>query len=334
MLDRISKAAQQDALERGYTRRHLARIAGMLAAGAPLFSEAMFAQEPTRTRSGRGGGQRVTPPDAVRIDLNEYPDGPHPDTVQAVAEVARYGNRYRPRHEHQDLVDAVAQTEGLKTEYISLGIGSSDPLQAAAIAFTSPTRPLVTADPVYESAGRAAEKMGVKVYRIPLRTTDYTHDVRAMIKADPNAGAYYVCSPNNPTGTMTSFDDLKYLLDNKPKGSVLILDEAYVQFAIEHSPAIEWVAADKDIVVLRTFSKIYSMAGLRMGMALARPDLLQKMRPWSASLLPITGIVAATASLKVKDLRATPQDQSGCAGEHAGVPRGKEDRVHQGTEMQ
>jgi len=276
----------------------------MLAAGAPFFTEASLAQEAT-TRQGRGGGQRVTPPDAVRIDLNEYPEGPHPEAVQAIANVARFGNRYRPTREQPDLVVAIAETEGLKTNYVSLGIGSSDPLQAAAIAFTSPTRSLVTADATYESAGRAAEKMGVKVHRIPLRATDYAHDVRAMVKADPNAGAYYVCSPNNPTGTVTSFEDVKWLLDNKPKGSIVILDEAYIQFAIEHSPAMEMVAADKDIVVLRTFSKIYSMAGIRMGAALARPDLLQKMRPWSASLLPITGIVAATASLKVKDLRAT-----------------------------
>src|SRR5580693_1166327 len=102
MSDRISKAAQTDALDRGYTRRHLARIAGMLAAGAPFFTEASLAQEAT-TRQGRGGGQRVTPPDAVRIDLNEYPEGPHPEAVQAIANVARFGNRYRPTREQPDL---------------------------------------------------------------------------------------------------------------------------------------------------------------------------------------------------------------------------------------
>ena len=207
--------------------------------------------------------------------------------------------------EKPDLIALAAETEGLKTNYVSIGIGSSDPLRAAAIVFTSPTRSLVTGDPVYESAGRAAELMGVKVHRIPLRQTDYAHDVRAMLKADPNAGAYYINSPCNPTGTVTPMEDVNYLLANKPRGSILILDEAYIQFAVERSPAIDLVAADKDIVVLRTFSKIYGMAGLRMGLSYGRPDLLQKMRPWMQTLYPITAIAAATASLKVKDLLST-----------------------------
>jgi histidinol-phosphate aminotransferase len=304
-MTRIGEAAQRDALERGYTRRHLARIGSMLAAGAiPLFTEASFAQ------SSRGNGTpRVTPPDAVRIDLNEYPEGPCPEAVEAVGAIAKFGNRYRPHHEQPDLLAAAAETEGVKPEYVSIGIGSSDPLRAAAIAFTSPARSLVTADPVYESAGRAAEQMGIKVHRIPLRETDFAHDVRAMLKADPNAGAFYICSPNNPTGTVTSKEDVDYLLANKPKGSILILDEAYIQFAMERSPAMDLVAADKDIIVLRTFSKIYGMAGLRMGLAYGRPELLQKMRPWMQTLFPITGIAAATASLKAKNLRP-PRRQS------------------------
>jgi len=297
MSNRIPQAAQTNAFERGLTRRHLARVASMMAAGAlPLFTEASFAQTSAGTRP------KAMPPDAVRIDLNEYPEGPCPDAVQAVAAIARFGNRYRPHSEQQELIQAAAESEGLKPNYISIGIGSTDPLRAAAIAFTSPAHSLVTADPVYETAGRTAEMMGVKVHRIPLRTSDYAHDVRAMVQADSSAGLFYICSPNNPTGTVTSKEDIDYLLANKPKGAVLLLDEAYIQFAMERSPAIDLVAADKDIIVLRTFSKIYGMAGLRVGLALGRPDLLQKMRPWigSQSLFPITAIAAATASLKTK----------------------------------
>jgi histidinol-phosphate aminotransferase len=271
----------------------------MTAVAIPLFNEVSLAQD------SRGMSNRVMPPDAVRIDLNEHPDGPCEEAVQAVAAIARFGGRYRPHHEHQDLVDAVAETESLKPDYIALGVGSSGPLRSATCAFTSPTRSLVTANPTYEVAGRMAELMGVKVHRVPLRLTDYAHDVKAMVQADSNAGLYYVCSPNNPTGTVTSRQDLDYLLANKPKGSILVLDEAYIQFAVERSPAVDLVAADKDIVILRTFSKLYGMAGLRLGLALGRPDLLQKMRPWNDALFPITGIAAATASLKVKDLRAT-----------------------------
>jgi histidinol-phosphate aminotransferase len=300
-MNRTGEVAQVGAPQQGYTRRHLARIGSMLAAGAiPLFTEASFAQS-----SGGNGTPRVTPPDAVRIDLNEYPEGPCPEAVEAVGAIARFGNRYRPHSEQPDLLAVAAETEGLKPNYVSIGIGSSDPLRAAAIVFTSPTRSLVTADPVYETAGKSAELMGVKVHRIPLRQTDYAHDVKAMLKADPNAGLFYICSPNNPTGTVTSKEDLDYLLANKPAGSILLLDEAYIQFAVERSPAIDLVAADKDIIILRTFSKIYGMAGLRMGLSYGRPDLLQKMRPWMQTLFPITGIAAAAASLKARDLRPT-----------------------------
>ncbi len=98
-----------------------------------------------------------------------------------------------------------------------------------------------------------------------------------MIKADPNAGAYYICNPNNPTGTLTPRKDLEYILANKKKDAVLIIDEAYVHFSGRENMSTDLVAQDKDVVVLRTFSKIYGMAGLRAGAAYGRPDLLQKI---------------------------------------------------------
>jgi histidinol-phosphate/aromatic aminotransferase/cobyric acid decarboxylase-like protein len=124
-----------------------------------------------------------------------------------------------------------------------------------------------------------------------------------MAKADPNAGLIYVCNPNNPTGTLTSRADIETLLANKPAGSILLLDEAYIH--ISGAPmASDLVAADKDIIILRTFSKLYGMAGLRAGAALGRPDMLAKIMPYSAGALPVTGMAGATASLKVKNLVA------------------------------
>jgi histidinol-phosphate aminotransferase len=124
-----------------------------------------------------------------------------------------------------------------------------------------------------------------------------------MVGADPNAGILYICNPNNPTGTITSREDIEYALANKPKGSILLLDEAYIHFS-DAKPCLDLVAADKDVVVLRTFSKIYGMAGLRCGFAIGRPDLLAKLEPYGWNSMPITAVVAATCSLKSKSLVA------------------------------
>jgi histidinol-phosphate aminotransferase len=125
--------------------------------------------------------------------------------------------------------------------------------------------------------------------------------VKAMATADPNAGVIYLCNPNNPTGTLTKKSDIEWLVANKPKDSIVLLDEAYIHFSgAEFS--VDLVAADKDVIILRTFSKLYGMAGLRAGAAIARPDLLEKIRNWGAGMMPITGMTGAAASLKVKTL--------------------------------
>jgi histidinol-phosphate/aromatic aminotransferase/cobyric acid decarboxylase-like protein len=119
-----------------------------------------------------------------------------------------------------------------------------------------------------------------------------------MVAASPTAGVIYICNPNNPTGTLTKRKDIEFVLANMPKGSILLLDEAYIHLSGDAAGS-DLVAADKDIIILRTFSKLYGMAGLRAGAAFGRPDLLAKMTPYGAGALPVTGVVGATASLKV-----------------------------------
>lgn len=97
-----------------------------------------------------------------------------------------------------------------------------------------------------------------------------------MLAAPPDAGVFYTCTPNNPTGTLTSHADIEYFLEKKPKGSLVLVDEAYIHFSDAQS-AIDLVKADKDLIVLRTFSKLFGMPGLRCGFAIGRPDLLAKM---------------------------------------------------------
>ncbi len=156
------------------------------------------------------------------------------------------------------------------------------------------------ADPGYEAGTRAAKFIGAKVINVPL-TKSYTHDVKAMAAASPDAGLIYICNPNNPTGTLTPQSEIEWLIANKPKGTIVMIDEAYTHLT-EAPFNSHLVAADKDVVILRTFSKIYGMAGLRAGAAFARPDLQDRISGFSSTMMPITGMAAASASLEVKNL--------------------------------
>ena len=240
------------------------------------------------------------PPGSIVINANENPLGPCDVARKAVAEIAPQGGRYS-YWLTDELVKTFAEGQGLKPENVRIFPGSSEPLHFAVLAFTSPARSYVTADPGYEAGMRAAKYSGARVVKVPL-TKAYSHDTQAMIAAAPDAGLFYVCTPNNPTGTLTPRSDIERLVAGKPKGSVVLVDEAYIHFSNAPS-VIDLVKAGQDVIVLRTFSKIYGMAGLRCGMAIARPDLIAKLEGFSGwGALPITAVVAATASLKHEQL--------------------------------
>jgi histidinol-phosphate/aromatic aminotransferase/cobyric acid decarboxylase-like protein len=174
------------------------------------------------------------------------------------------------------------------------------------MAFVSPQRGLVTVDPGYEAAARAAEAVGAPVTRVPLLKGTFGHDIPAMVAAakKTNAGLIYVCNPNNPTGTVTPRKDVEFLLKNKPEGSIVLLDEAYLHFTDEPFGS-DLIAKGEDVMVLRTFSKIYGMAGLRAGFAMAKPEILAKMKIWSSGAMPVTGMAAAHASIMDAELIPT-----------------------------
>jgi len=239
-------------------------------------------------------------PGAVVIDANENPLGPCDLARKAIVDMAPQGGRYSYWLK-EEFVKTYCEAEGLKPEYLRVFPGSSEPLHFSVLAFTSPTKSYVTADPGYEAGMRAAKFSGARIAKTSLTKT-YAHDVKAMIAAAPDAGLFYVCTPNNPTGTMTLHSDIEQLVATKPKGSVVMVDEAYIHFS-DGVSAIDLVKADQDVIVLRTFSKIYGMAGIRCGVAIGRPDLLEKMEiygGWSA--MPITAVAAATASLRHEHL--------------------------------
>ncbi len=283
----------KELIARGFSRRNFGRLATMVAAGSTL----PFANEQALAQLSmiKGG----VPADAVKIDANENPMGPCPEALEGIHKMAANGGRYLYQ-ETFDMTETMAEQEGVKPTYIRAYPGSSAPLHHAVLAFTSPTKPYVMADPGYEQGAGAAEFIGAKTIRVPL-AKDYSHDVKAMVAASPDSGLIYICNPNNPTGSITKRSDIEWLVANKPKGCVVMIDEAYYHLA-GISPYTDMVAADKDVIVLRTFSKIYGMAGIRAGAAIARPDLLKKMGAYMVGALPTTAMAAANASLKVKTL--------------------------------
>jgi histidinol-phosphate aminotransferase len=237
------------------------------------------------------------PDGAVMIDSNENPLGPCATARAAVADIAPSGGRYLDNLT-DDLVNEITKLAGLKPEYVTVHAGSTPPLHHSVCAFTSPQKSYVTADPGFEAGMFAVKATGARVVKVPLSKT-YAHDVKAMIAAGgADAGVFYICNPNNPTGTITSHSDIEYLVENKPKGSVVLVDEAYIHFS-DATSVVDLVKADKDVILLHTFSKLYGMAGLRCGVAMARPDLLDKMYNYGGgNFMPITALVAASASLK------------------------------------
>ncbi len=295
----LNEEAQDDLLSRGFSRRHLLRIAAVFGAGAVVASAG-------RPVWASGGVPDPAPTAKVRIGANECWTGPLEPGQKAAAAYISCSNRYSPKDERGDFIKAVMQVEGVPYDHVAPWPGSSDPLSRSVVTFCSPTKGLVTADPTFELAGRTAEWLGAPVKRVPLKP-DYTADVKGMLAADPNAGLYYICTPNNPTGTVTPLSEIEWLVNNKPAGSMVLIDEAYTHFA--GVPTASYMAtAGKDVIVMRTFSKIFGMAGMRMGFVMARPDILTKMMRYDGGMqsgaLPLPSLACATASLTAADLIA------------------------------
>ena len=281
----------------GVSRRNFLRIAAATSALAsvPIFTESRlaFAQRPKFGDPNKG----------IHIDANENPLGPSDSARAAIAGIIPKGGRYEFPMQ-MDLAETFAKIEGLDPEAVVPYAGSSEPLHYTVLAFTSKDKPLVVADPGYEAPMWAAQAAGAPVIKVPLADPKgaATHDVKAMLAASATPGVIYICNPNNPTGTLTSRADIEYVVGHAPKGTIVLIDEAYIHLS-DATPSLDFVKEGKDVIVLRTFSKLYGMAGIRMGFAIGRPELLKKLTPLGGqNSLPITAIAAAKASLVDTDL--------------------------------
>lgn len=284
----LNKDAREDLMDRGYSRRQLAEVAALVGAGVAA-SSLLGGSAQAQQQAARGVAG------AVRIGSNECWTGPFQSGVDAAAKAASLGNWYDPDNYRGELVKTVASVEGIPESHVMLWPGSGGPLVSTVAAFCSPTKGLVTADPTFESAWRTADYLKAPIAKAP-QAPGAGHDVKAMLAANPNAGLYYICTPNNPTGTITPLADIEWLLANKPKDSVLLVDEAYIHFS-EAPSAAKLVAGRKDLIVMRTFSKLFGMAGVRLGLTFADPELQKRIMLFgpTAGGLSITAMACGNA---------------------------------------
>ncbi|MBP6688349.1 MAG: pyridoxal phosphate-dependent aminotransferase [Hyphomonadaceae bacterium] len=234
----------------------------------------------------------------INLGANTLSIGPSAKALEAIGQYAVKSGGYGGR-ESGEFVEILSKQLGVPTDHISVYPGSGTPLDLVTVAFTSPKGSLVTADPTYEQAWRTSQRVGAKLIKVPQRK-DFSHDVEAMCAADPNAGMIYICNPNNPTGGINLRKDIEYAAKNKPAGSILVVDEAYIHFSDNAVSAADLCASAENVIVLRTFSKLYGMAGLRLGYAVGSPANLAKMNGGSGrsqGVVAMTTIGAGIASL-------------------------------------
>lgn len=269
MANPLDKEALDDLMGRGFSRRQMMRVAALLGGAASIaaaYPEAAAAQSDS------------TPGKMIAIGSNTWGIGPMEAGISAATANFTKCNSYSPGTASADLVRTVADMEKIPENHVSYWPGSTEGLNRILVAFCSPTRGFVQASPSFDNAKWSALFMKAPVKEVPLKA-DYSHDVRAMLAADPNAGVYYINNPNNPTATMTPMADIEWLVANKPAGSVVLLDEAYIHCSDDYpnNTGAHLVRQGKDVFITRTFSKIFAMAGARLGLVLARPDLLARL---------------------------------------------------------
>ncbi|MDB1109561.1 pyridoxal phosphate-dependent aminotransferase [Pseudomonas extremaustralis] len=243
-----------------------------------------------------------TDTETVLLNYNESPYGPSPAAREAMQRGIATAGRYPYKHMYA-LAGLFAQQQGIAQDRVAVFSGSMAALRYAVLAFTSEAHGLVMATPSYEVPRQAAESRKAPVREVDLNR-EHAHDIPAMLAADPSAGMLYVCNPNNPTGTLTPTDAIRQALANKPDGSVLVVDEAYIDFADTPS-VVSWVKDRDDLLVLRTFSKIYGMAGARLGLAIGHPALLERLAVFGGDNVPAgASLLGGLASLEDSTLLA------------------------------
>lgn len=237
----------------------------------------------------------------VRLSSNENPYGPSRQAFKAMSDAFGLACRY-PDEQADVLVESLAKLNGVDPAQILLGDGSGEILKLCAEAFTGARGKLVAADPTFEAILGYAEVGGAQVVKVPL-TASYGHDLSRMMAA-ANEGLVYICNPNNPTASITPKDEVREFINKAPSQTTILVDEAYFHYAdsTDYESVIPLIKDHPNLIVARTFSKIYGMAGLRCGYGVAQKATsarLRKYQPWDS--VNIMALTAAIANLNDPD---------------------------------
>jgi len=241
----------------------------------------------------------ATAADPILLYRNENPYGPSEKVLGVLRESAASGNRY-PRTEYDTLTDKLAALHQVKREQIVLGCGSGEILCMAAAAFLGPGKKLVQGAPTFPALGKLAQSAGSEVADVPLNKR-YEHDLSVMLdRARSTSGLVYIVNPNNPTGTITPRKEIEALLGKLPSNVTVLIDEAYHHFAspsASYESFLDRPIGDSRVIVSRTFSKVYGLAGMRIGYAVATPEIAKRLSTgfpsWSVSVVSARAACAA-----------------------------------------
>jgi histidinol-phosphate aminotransferase len=215
--------------------------------------------------------------DAIKLASNENPVGPSPLAIEALKGTTRDLNRY-PDGSGYYLRNALSERLSIEPDCIILGNGSNELLDIAARTFLRPGDEAVMAHPSFVVYSLAVQSVGGKPVQVPLK--DFTHDLSSMLAAvTVRTKIIFIANPNNPTGTINRAGEVESFMKRLPEGILTVVDEAYYEYVSnpEYADSMKWFRQGKDILILRTFSKIYGLAGLRIGYGIARSGIIAEM---------------------------------------------------------
>jgi histidinol-phosphate aminotransferase len=220
----------------------------------------------------------------AKISFNENPYGPPESVMKAMTGAFKYANRYG--YPDGGIVEAIAKLHGVKPENILLSAGSGEMLDVIGTTFTQGDKKVIGVTPSYMQVYEHVTSVRAEAIELPL-TADYRQPIPDLIKAAKqhyrDLGFIYLCNPNNPTGRIVTKSEVRELLDGVPADVPVLIDEAYHHFVEnpEYASSVPYILEGRSVIVTRTFSKIAALAGMRLGYAIARKDIIQQMRPYS-----------------------------------------------------
>ncbi len=279
------------------SRRRFAQLLGAGAAAVVVEPPLSFAKPTQSAATSSTAGRNI-----VRLSANENPYGPSPKALKAMTDSFGLACRYPDEHNNV-LIEKLANLNNVDHDQILLGDGSGEILKLCAETFTGKERgKLIAADPTFEAILNNANANGAEVVKVPLTTT-FAHDLPKMLAA-AKGGLIYICNPNNPTASITPKDDLRDFIAKTPRETTILVDEAYFHYADSPSyeSVIPLVRDHPNLIVSRTFSKIYGMAGLRCGYCVAQKETIERMHPYQMwDSVNIMALAAASAGLDDPD---------------------------------